>query len=156
MGLEGTPWVNLGDNDFCAEPMGFLRKPPPAEAVTGNYEIFPGDERIRGDHDRREGTLSGTVDIVEEPLHGGIVHSDDRKFQFTFSSHCPEAVDTGRGLFAATDNIPDEVTALRVDVMDEVHPVIYGDDRLGIEHLVDRGIVFIDRTCTLGIAVDIL
>ena len=130
MGLKGSPWVDLGYNDFCAEPVGFLRKPPPAETVTGDYEVFPGDQGVCRDHNRREGTLPRSVDIVKEPLHGGVVHGDDRELQFALRRHRAEAVDTCRGLFAATNNLLDEVTALRVDIMDKIHPVIDGNYRL--------------------------
>ena len=141
---------------FAPSPWAFFASPRPQKPYPATTKYFPAMRVFVVIMIDVEGTLPGSMDIVKEPFHRGVVYGDNREFEFSFISHRPETVDTGRGLFAATDDLPDEIPAFGVDVMDEVHPVINRDDRLRIEHLVNRSIILVDRTCTLCIAVDIL
>ncbi|OPZ42048.1 MAG: hypothetical protein BWY93_02047 [Euryarchaeota archaeon ADurb.BinA087] len=142
--FKRTPWIDLGDDDPCAEPMQLPRQSPTAIAVPGNNHTFSRHQHIGSDHDRGEGTLPGTMHVVKESFHGGVIDRDDREHQLLIPGHRPESVDTGGCLLAATNHLRDKFGPFRMDPMNKVHPIVNGHIRVSIEHPVNGSIVFID------------
>src|SRR5512139_2042042 len=67
-----TPRIDLGHDDPCAKTMQLPCQTPSAVAVAGNNNTFPCHEHIGGCHDGGEGALTGAMDVIEEPFHGGV------------------------------------------------------------------------------------
>ncbi len=94
------------------------------------------------------------MDVVEEVLHRGIVDGDDRELERPFPCHRAEPVDAGRGLLAPADDRVQHLLPLGVDAVDQVHAVVDGDRRAGVEHPVDCRVVLLDAGPPPGIGVN--
>ncbi len=152
--LERPPGVHFSHDDAGAEAPCLLRKPPAAVAVAGDDEPLARDEDVRGDHDRGERALPGAVDVVEEVLHRGVVDGHDRELERSIPFHGAEPVDAGRGLLAPADDPIEHLLPLGVDAEDQVHAVVDGDRRPGVEHPVDGPVVLLDAGPTAGVGVN--
>ncbi len=149
--FERPPGVDLGHDDAGTETPGLACKPPAAVAVPRDDEPLSGDEDVRRYHDGCKCALPGAVDVIEEMLHRGIVDGDNREFERPVPCHGAEPVDAGRRLLAPADDRIENVLPLGVDAIDQVHTVVDGDRRTGIEHPIDGRVVFLDARTPTGI-----
>ena len=73
----------------------------------------------------------------------GFVDHDHREAQLARAIHCLQAVDTGRCLLAAADDLRDEVGILRVHEVDQVAAVINNNIGRGFKHRAQAAFVFL-------------
>jgi len=154
VGLESLPRVDLGHDHPRPEPVQFPRKPAAAEPVPRDDDGLSGHEHIRREHDSRKSALPSPVDVVEVPLHGGIVHRDHREHEFPLAGHRPQPVDAGRRLLAAAQDVGETVPPGGVEPVNQVHAIVDDDLGVRIEHPVDGCIILTGRHPPPGVAVD--
>jgi len=154
VGLESLPRVDLGHDHPSPEPVQFPCKPAAAEPVPRDDDGLSCHEHVRREHDPCESALPCPVNVVEVPLHGGVVHRDHRERESPLAGHRPQPVDTGRRLLAAAQDAGEAVPPGGVEPVDQVHAVVDDDLGVRIEHPVDGRIVLTGRHPPPGIAVD--
>ena len=141
--FKRTDRVSLGDDDLCAESLCAQADALAAPSVAGDDNVFARYDEVCRTHDAVPDALTRAVAVVEHVLAVGFVDHDHREAQLARAIHCLQAVDTGRCLLAAADDLRDEVGILRVHEVDQVAAVINNNIGRGFKHRAQAAFVFL-------------
>ena len=86
----------------------------------------------------------------------GVIDHDHRKAQRPGAVHDPQAVDTRRRLFAAADDLRNEIRELRVHQVHKIAAVIDDDIRSDGEHAAQMRLIFLVRAAVDSVHVHAL
>src|SRR5690606_37234050 len=104
-----------------------------APAVASDHEVLASQQHVGGADDAVHRRLAGAVAVVEEVLGHGVVHRNHGELQSAVGGHRLEADDAGGGFFGAADDGFEQVTAVLVQLADQVSAVIHGQVRLVVQ-----------------------
>ena len=93
--------IDFGDNDVTAQAFGAHSAAFAAPAITGDDDIFPGNDEIRRPHDTVPRRLPRTVAVVEKILAVSVVGGNHWKFKFSFCRQRMQTMNAGRRLLRA-------------------------------------------------------
>ena len=144
-GLECTDGVDLGHDDLGAESLRAQRNALAAPAIAAHDHILARNDKVRRAHDAVPHGLTGAVAVIKQMLAVGIVDHDHREAQRPGTIHDAQAVDAGRRLLTAADDLRDEVRELRVHQMHQITAVINDDVRGDGEYAAQMRLILLVR-----------
>ena len=101
-----------------------------APAVARDDNRLAGDNQVGGIHDRGPDRLAGAVFVVVIVLGLCVIDGHHRAGEDTLALTRPQAVDSGRGLFTAADEIVGAVPAAASQQIDQIASVIHDEVRM--------------------------
>ena len=155
-GLERPDGIDFGHDDFRAEPLRAQGHALAAPAIAAHDHVFTGDDEVRRAHDTVPHGLARAVSVIEQVLAVGVIDHDHRKAQRPGAVHDPQAVDTRRRLFAAADDLRNEIRELRVHQVHKIAAVIDDDIRSDGEHAAQMRLIFLVRAAVDSVHVHAL
>ena len=149
-GLHGLDRVDFGDYDFGAESFGPHGDAFAAPAVACDYDGLAGDDKVGRAVDSVPDGLACAVAVVEEVLAGGVIDQHHRELQGFLAVEVLQAEDAGGGLFAAADDVRDELRELAVDHVDKIATVVDYDVRADFDDPADAAFVLFGGSAVDG------
>src|SRR3989338_3654994 len=100
-----------------------------APAVTRDYKVLAGQESVGCPDNTVNCTLACAIAVVKKVFCLGIVHCDDRKFQYLIGGHAAQPDDARCSLFCASNQICREIRPILMNGGNKVCAVIHRDGR---------------------------
>ena len=144
-GLERPDGVNFCHDDFRAEALGAQGHALAAPAIAAHDDVLTGHDEVRRAHDAVPHRLTRTVAVIEQVLAVGVIDHDHRETQRSGTVHDPQAVDAGRRLLTAADDLRNKIRELRVHQVHKIAAVVNDDVRPDGEHAAQVRLVFFVR-----------
>ena len=110
-GLQRADGIDLHHDDLGAHAPGARGNAAAAPAVTAHHNLLAGPQDVGGPRDAVQGTLPGAEPVIKEVLRIGVVHCDDGVGERAGSGHAAQADNAGGRLFAAANEVGQQVRA---------------------------------------------